>query len=172
MDFGATHCTPNRPKCGLACPMHTICTAFAEENVDNLPVKSKKMTKRARFFNYLILNDGDAVYIRKRTEKDIWQDLYEFPLVETDVLTEEAATILTAFSPSFSNELRLEKKSAPMRQLLTHQRIIAIFWEIRVKNSDILRGGNFMKIHRKDLVKYAFPKVIDNYLSETALTLF
>lgn len=172
MDFGATHCTPNRPKCGLGCPMHTICTAFAEENVDNLPVKSKKLTKRERFFNYLILNDGDAVYIRKRTEKDIWQDLYEFPLVETDVLTEDAATILTAFNPSFSNELIVEKKSAPMRQLLTHQRIIAIFWEITVKNNDILRGSDFLKIERKDIVKYAFPKVIDNYLSEKALTLF
>lgn len=152
--------------------MHTICTAFADGNVDNLPVKSKKLTKRERFFNYLILNDGDSIYIRKRTEKDIWQDLYEFPLVETNTLTEDAAAISEAFSPSFHTELIVEKKSAPMRQLLTHQRIIAIFWTIRVKNSDILRGSDFLKIDKKEVVKYAFPKVIDNYLSAKELTLF
>lgn len=172
MDFGATHCTPSRPKCGADCPMQAFCTAFAEENVENLPVKSKKLTKRERFFNYLILNDGDAVYIRKRTEKDIWQDLYEFPLVETENLMEAEIPILNAFNPSFSTELTVERKSAPMRQLLTHQRIIAIFWEIKVKNADILRGSDFLKIDKKDIKKYAFPKVIDNYLSSNELSLF
>lgn len=172
MDFGATHCTPSRPKCGEACPMHTICTAFAEENVDNLPIKSKKLTKRERFFNYLMLNEGDFIYIKKRTEKDIWQDLYEFPLIETSVLTEDESIILKEFSPTFYTELTVERKSAPMRQLLTHQRIIAIFWEIKVKNADILRGGNFLKIDKKDVIKYAFPKVIDNYLSSNELSLF
>jgi A/G-specific adenine glycosylase len=172
MDFGATHCTPSRPKCGKDCPMQGFCTAFAEGNVDNLPVKSKKMTKRDRFFNYLILNEGDFIYIRKRTEKDIWQDLYEFPLVETADLTEGAAVILEAFHPSFPTEFTVIKKSAPMRQLLTHQRIIAVFWEITVKNADILRGSNFLKIDRNEVVKYAFPKVIDNYLSSSELSLF
>jgi A/G-specific adenine glycosylase len=172
MDFGATHCTPSRPKCGANCPMHTFCTALADNTVDNLPVKSKKLTKRERFFNYLILNDGDSVYIRKRVEKDIWQDLYEFPLVETPELTEDATAILTAFHPSFSNEFVVERKSAPMRQLLTHQRIVAIFWEIKVKDANILRGSDFMKIKRHKLVKYAFPKVIDNYLGSGELSLF
>jgi A/G-specific adenine glycosylase len=172
MDFGATHCTPSRPKCGKDCPMSAFCTAFAEQTVDNLPVKSKKMTKRERFFNYLILNDGDAVYIRKRTEKDIWQDLYEFPLVETAILTEDATAIFDAFNPNIKDEFMVEKKSAPMRQLLTHQRIIAIFWEIKVENAAILIGSDFLKIDRKEVVKYAFPKVIDNYLSSNELSLF
>jgi A/G-specific adenine glycosylase len=172
MDFGATHCTPSRPKCGKTCPMQAFCTALADNNVDNLPVKSKRLTKRERFFNYLILNDGDSIYIRKRVEKDIWQDLYEFPLVETAALTEDETTILEAFNPSISDELIVERKSAPMRQLLTHQRIIAIFWEINVKNPEILRGSDFLKINRKDVVKYAFPKVIDNYLSSGELSLF
>ncbi len=172
MDFGATHCTPSRPKCGADCAMQAFCSAFTDGNVDNLPVKSKKLTKRERFFNYLILNDGTSIYIRKRTEKDIWQDLYEFPLVETEVLTEDETVILNAFNPSFSTELSVERKSAPMRQLLTHQRIIAIFWEITVKNADILRGSDFLKIEKRDVVKYAFPKVIDNYLSSNELSLF
>ena len=172
MDFGATHCTPSRPKCGADCPMQAFCTAFTEGNVDKLPVKSKKLTKRERFFNYLILNDGDSIYIRKRVEKDIWQDLYEFPLVETEILTEDETVILNAFNPSFFKELTVERKSAPMRQLLTHQRIIVLFWEIRVKNADILRGSDFLKIPRKDVTKYAFPKVIDNYLSSNELSLF
>lgn len=112
------------------------------------------------------------MYIRKRVEKDIWQDLYEFPLVETAQLTEDATAILTAFHPSFSNEFTVERKSAPMRQLLTHQRIVAIFLEIKVKDAQILRGSDFMKIKRNEVVKYAFPKVIDNYLGSGELSLF
>jgi hypothetical protein len=59
-----------------------------------------------------------------------------------------------------------------MRQLLTHQRIVAIFWEIKVKDAKILRGSDFMKIKRNEVVKYAFPKVIDNYLGSGELSLF
>lgn len=174
MDFGATFCTPAKPKC-VQCSLQTACSAFQTQKVDVLPIKSKKMVRRTRYFNYLVINEGDFVFIRKRVEKDIWQDLYEFPLVETENLVEILREDeLTNFKID-KNELRLLKKSQPFQQLLTHQKIIAIFWEYEVltsKTDGLLRGEDFLKIDRQNLTEYAFPKTIDIYLKEKVLTLF
>lgn len=180
MDFGATFCTTAKPKC-VACSLQKECSAFQTNKVDVLPMKSKKMVRRTRYFNYLVINEGDFVFIRKRVEKDIWQDLYEFPLVETDnlvdILMEHPEVIgrgdeLSSFKID-TTELRLLKKSQPFQQLLTHQKIVATFWEFESsKTAFILRGGDFLKIERQNLTDYAFPKTIDIYLKEKVLTLF
>jgi A/G-specific adenine glycosylase len=174
MDFGATFCTPAKPKC-VQCAFQKECSAFQTNKVNVLPVKSKKMVRRTRFFNYLVVNDEDFVFIRKRTEKDIWQDLYEFPLVESENIVE---ILRGDESPNFSinlSELRFLKKSQPFQQLLTHQKIIATFWEFEIQMSKtdiLLRGGDFQKIERRNLKNFAFPKTIDIYLKEKVLTLF
>ncbi len=172
MDFGATFCTPTNPKC-VQCTFQKECSAFQTEKIDALPIKSKKMVRRTRYFNYLVVNDGDFVFIRKRVEKDIWQDLYEFPLVETENLLE----ILRGDElPNFiidKVELRLLKKSQPFQQLLTHQKIVATFWEYEVQKFKTgVREGDFQRVERKNLTDYAFPKTIDIYLKEKVLTLF
>ncbi len=167
MDFGATHCTPAKPKCA-ECPFQTECIAFRNNIVDILPVKSKKMVRRTRYFNYLVINEGDCVYIRKRTEKDIWQELYEFPLIET----EENVEILRGVnSPIPLSDMRLIRQSQPFQQLLTHQKIIARFWEFETtKQLDL--GDDFQKIKRENLSDFATPKIIVIYLKEKVLTLF
>ncbi len=179
MDFGATHCTPANPKCGQ-CPLQNECSALKEDKVAILPIKSKKMVRRTRFFNYLVVNEDGFVFIKKRSEKDIWQDLYEFPLIETDDLLETQSgeqllkleTASLAF-PCDINDLRFIKKSQPYQQLLTHQKIVATFWVFEDLQTDkILRGGNFIKIEYQQLNNYAFPKIIDIYLKEKVLTLF
>jgi A/G-specific adenine glycosylase len=39
---------------------------------------------RNRYFNYLVVSDeNENTLIQKRTAKGIWQNLYEFPLIET-----------------------------------------------------------------------------------------
>ena len=172
MDFGATHCTPAKPKCAQ-CPLNTECAALIEDKVAVLPIKSKKMVRRTRYFNYLVINEGDFVYIRKRTEKDIWQELYEFPLIETENLADILIGDETLDAQIDLSNLRLLKKSQPLQQLLTHQKIVGIFWEFEMpKSKGILRGGDFQKIERKNLKDFAFPKIIDIYLKEKVLTLF
>ena len=186
MDFGATHCTPSNPKCAQ-CPFQAHCSALKEDKVAILPLKSKKMVRRTRFFNYLVVNEGDFVFIKKRLEKDIWLDLYEFPLIETDDLVESLDEHLLYMSttmpylPFAIKQLRFVKQSQPFQQLLTHQKIVATFWlfehaktdKILIADPDTIgRGGNFLKIIQQDLKHYAFPKVIDIYLKEKVLTLF
>ena len=174
MDFGATHCTPALPACGQ-CPMQVDCSAFQNKSIDKLPIKLKKLQRRQRFFNYLILNQGDQVFINKRAEKDIWQNLYEFPLIETDTLVENSdllkkQKIWQAWLGS--TNATIVWVSEPSKQDLTHQRIIARFWEITISGDSFGSAKlDWLAINRENINEYAFPKVIDTYLCQKFLTL-
>jgi A/G-specific adenine glycosylase len=175
MDFGATHCTPSNPNC-KNCLLSTQCFAFKHKKTEELPIKSKKLIKRDRFFNYLIIYQGENVFIKKRIEKDIWQNLYDFPLLETDRLIEDLSNIVETddFVRNTAGEGNLSflKKSQPYKQLLTHQTIYAVFWEFEADEKILLKGDNFLKVEKKNLSTFAFPKVIDNYFNKKVLTLF
>src|SRR5690606_17876686 len=54
MEFGALHCTPANPKCDT-CPIAKICVAKTHRLQNRLPVKSKKLKKRTRYFNYICI---------------------------------------------------------------------------------------------------------------------
>ncbi|MCB0520308.1 MAG: A/G-specific adenine glycosylase [Lewinellaceae bacterium] len=173
MDFGAGQCTPAAPKCA-SCPLQPNCSAFHQNKVDSLPVKSKKLERRQRFFNYLVINQQGNVFIKKRTEKDIWRNLYDFPLIETDRLVEgknglEGNAIWQAWLGS--SNYQLLQVSPPFRQELTHQQIVARFWEIEVDGSFKAGEASWVKCGRQNLQDFAFPKVIVLYLKEKSLPL-
>ena len=173
MDFGATHCTPKTPKC-QQCSLSINCSAFQNNQVQTLPVKSKKLIKKERFFYYLVVNQGEDVWINKRTEKDIWQKLYEFPMVEksqlmTDVTMIKQTSLWEQFIGDASSEIISVSK--PFRQVLTHQKIIAFFLEIDLKMQQNIASEAFIRVKRKNLVKFAFPKIIDWYLQDKTLYL-
>ena len=81
MDFGAVICKPVSPLC-TKCVFKKQCSAFLNNKIDKLPVKGKKITIRKRWFYYLLLEYKNKMLIHQRTVKDIWQLLYEFPLIE------------------------------------------------------------------------------------------
>jgi A/G-specific adenine glycosylase len=167
MDFGATHCTPKNPKCKI-CPMAAECFAFQNKKIADLPFKEKKVKKRDRFFNYFIFNQNGIVYIQKRTEKDIWQNLYEFPILETTkIIDEEDLFKMKTWQMWTSvSDCKIEKISKPYKQLLTHQKIVAQFWEIEITGELLLTNAAIMTVKRENLTKFAFPKVIDTYLKD------
>lgn len=84
MEFGAIQCVPKSPDCSK-CTMNSGCEAFLTRRVDKFPVKSAKAKPRTRHLNYLVVEDSQAkTMIRKREGKGIWENLYEFPVLETD----------------------------------------------------------------------------------------
>ncbi|MEL6276643.1 MAG: A/G-specific adenine glycosylase, partial [Bacteroidota bacterium] len=83
MDFGALVCTPKRSQCNL-CPLATKCMAKMAGKVYDLPIKSKKLKRRSRYFHYLVIrNHENQLLLSQRVEKDIWQELHQFILIET-----------------------------------------------------------------------------------------
>ena len=111
MEFGALFCTPTSPDC-LHCPIQECCQAYAHHTVELLPVRKPRTPLRDRYLNYTIYCTPDMrTLIQQRTEKDIWQHLYEFPLQEAEALLPVAEGIA----------------QVDLKHILSHQRIHARF---------------------------------------------
>lgn len=173
MDFGATVCLPRNPQC-KKCPLQAQCVALKEQRIGELPVKSKKIVKTERFFHYLVFNFEGQVLIQKREEKDIWQELYQFPLLEDESLEQSWELLQARLQENIGLALpshTLRSGSKVFQQLLTHQVVNARFWEIDLEALAVPIPANWIWVKRETLNKYAFPKVIDRYLGDRALLL-
>ena len=133
MEFGALQCVPKNPDCG-SCIFNTECVAFLTGRVNQLPVKLKKTKVTNRFFNYIITKDAAGkTIVNRRSDKGIWFGLYEFPLLETDILTDEATT--TPLIASFKGlgfapkSIRLLHPDVIIHKL-SHQKLHIRFWEV------------------------------------------
>lgn len=154
MDFGALVCTPKNPNC-MMCPLQNNCAAFFEKTISDLPVKSKKIIKKERFFLYQIVNRKGSVAIQKRVEKDIWQELYEFPVLEFNNQAELLKSPLIA--KDCDNVISL-------KQTLTHQIIHGFFVFCGTKLQEDNNKGEVLWINSSELSKFAFPKIICQFL--------
>jgi A/G-specific adenine glycosylase len=119
MEFGALHCTPARPQCG-ECPLAKQCVANQNDWQKLLPVKEKKLKVRKRYFYYVVEMKGKSMAMKKREGKDIWQGLYDFPLIER---TRPIATKKLAAETGLA-QFDVTK---PYRHVLSHQIITARF---------------------------------------------
>ncbi|MGH1436103.1 MAG: A/G-specific adenine glycosylase [Lewinella sp.] len=175
MDMGATICTPKKPLCE-ACPLNRECQGLANGTITERPVKVKKLKRSTRYFNYLVVQHPDFRMIEKRTAKDIWRNLYQFPLVETKASLDTLSQLLEEQSwPDWllAENLQLIRKLGPRKQELTHQRIIADFWEFKYignRPDRLPEGINLIK--PENCSKFAFPKVISWYFDDNSLYLF
>ncbi len=166
MDFGAIVCKPAQPLCN-ECPFQIKCISYKKNLINILPVKEKNINKRERFFNYLIVENKNKIYVHKRTEKDIWQNLFEFILIETEKLLSEkdflSEEIFTSLFPL--NNYTIIKVSKKISQKLTHQTITGRFIHIRLhSNSDSFKKYKLVSAKQLDLLP--FPKFINSYLAD------
>lgn len=81
MDFGALQCVPQSPCCE-DCPLQAGCEAFRCQMVGELPVKAHRTKVIPRYFVYVRVSTPGGVWLRRRKGGDIWQGLYEYPLLE------------------------------------------------------------------------------------------
>jgi A/G-specific adenine glycosylase len=87
MELGALVCKPKQPLC-LECPLKQNCFAYLNNLTSELPHTNKPKISRTRYFNYLVIfsrqGNQNYLWLNKRTGNDIWKNLYDFPLIETD----------------------------------------------------------------------------------------
>ena len=161
MDFGAVICKP-RPDCSH-CFFSGSCKAFQLGKQLILPLKEKKLKIRKRWLNYFIITWRDEILIRQRSGRDIWSQLYEFVLIETDVLSNQSA-LEKMLSEQFGVELTGRIKSlGTLEQKLTHQFIHFTFFEIHLHKKNNVSGYNWVK--KSELGKFAFPRSLQQFAS-------
>ena len=137
MDFGALQCTPANPDCEI-CVLQDFCEAYKLNIVGQLPVKQGKTNVKNRSSNYFFIKNDDYTYLKKRTGKDIWQNLYEFPLIETDKeMNFQELTETESFRQLFGEtELTVQKISHPVKHILSHRIINAVFYKINISHEN------------------------------------
>ncbi|MBC2844321.1 A/G-specific adenine glycosylase [Winogradskyella flava] len=161
MEFGATQCKPKNPYC-IVCPFNDRCVALLKNLVNELPVKLKKTKVTTKYFNFLVFIDNDKnTFLEKRIGKGIWQNLYQFPLIESEkslkvdefqkLNTEDTILECTDFEYSLYNETDYVHK-------LSHQHLHTKFWIIEV---DQLPNSS---IPISEVKKYPVPILIGKFI--------
>jgi A/G-specific adenine glycosylase len=152
MEFGALQCQPVSPDC-LLCPFNDVCIACLSGRQKELPVKTKKLKVKKRYFHYLIFQFEDKIAMKCRTIKDIWQGLYDFYLTESSDFQDLEVVLPTGLQTILLKNMT-EKMDETFTHQLTHQKIFTRFWKIRVTEKEV-------EILKKDyqMLFYTLPEV-------------
>ena len=163
MDLGASICTPKNPKCN-ECPLKLICRAYYNNTINNLPVKIKKAKIKHRYFHYLCIEYNGNFLMKKRITKDIWRNLYDFPLIEGEgICKENDLDYKSLFNSILENEIVIVKTKHYEHQL-THQKLnITIEY---IKTNKINDNNGFLKVNRMQIKKLPVPKPIEKFIEE------
>lgn len=163
MEFGAVQCKPQSPNCGV-CPFNTSCVALQKGLVKTLPIKLKKTKVTNKHFNFLVfITSNKNTLFEKRSKKGIWQNLYQFPLIETKETLESKKfkshplikDYLKGLNFDFSlyNEIDIVHK-------LSHQHLYTKFWILEV--DELPQKG----IEISELKTFPVPVLIGNFIKE------
>lgn len=163
MDFGAIICKPFLPLC-TKCVFKKNCFALLNNRVNELPVKENKISIRKRWFYYLILEYKNQIAIRQRTEKDIWQDLFEYPLIESPGELNKKNILQHVEKKKWLQKKGYELVSvSPLfKQQLSHQLIAGQFIRLRLTQQPKL-NKDWLWLTKTKSDKYAFPQFINQY---------
>ena len=164
MEFGALQCIPINPDC-IVCPFKGGCIAFKNETVKYVPVKTKSAKVRDRYFNYLVIEQDHSILFNKRIDQDIWKNLYDFPLIETNhSLNPEELIHSKNWKHFFNNgKVSITRVSEEITHLLSHQRIHARFYHI-LSDSFKKITSPYILIDKKDIFDLPVPKIIEKHL--------
>lgn len=161
MDFGSLQCKPLNPFCE-SCPLNTSCMAFNENTVSFLPVKKKVTKVQKKYFNFLVFVSKDnRTVLERRLGKGIWQNLYQFPLIETQANTD----FKTIKKQLLNHDLLCDKdfelsqyNPVPIVHKLSHQHLYTTFWLVNV---DQLKPYG---IPVSEVYSYAVPVLIEKFI--------
>ena len=162
MEFGSRQCKPQSPVCS-ECPLNIGCRAYATGSIKSLPVKLKKTKVTKKYFNFIVnISEDNKTQIEQRTKKGIWQQLYQFPLIETEtsVALEDLLKRPDVHSiiPKLYKELFLYNETEIIHKL-SHQELHIKFWILKTSTS-IKKG-----IKWSDIKSYPVPIVNERFIN-------
>jgi A/G-specific adenine glycosylase len=162
MDHGATICKPVSPRCSI-CPFKKQCVAFLTNKVEQLPVKEKRTKIKKRWFYYFIVRHGRETAVLLRKGKDIWQGLYEFPMIEARGKASVKAVFEAGKKQKWFREPDVIKgTSKEFRQQLSHQLVSGKFITIELHTKPAIPGWEW--VTKNKMKELPFPGLINSFL--------
>lgn len=158
MDFGATQCLPASPNCEM-CVLNGACVAHNAHRVGDFPIKSRKLKTKERFFVYIKVVTPQGVWLTRRGGNDIWQGLYEYPLIEFDHTPTMAELLQTDFVKQLPQGGRWKTVKERYRHVLTHQVIWADLYTLTF-DSALPAPAQYVVVANDTCGQYAMPQLI------------
>lgn len=159
MEMGATQCTPQHPHCEN-CPFQSSCFASIHQQVENLPFKQHNITIKNRYFNYLFFIHQQKTVIQQRTANDIWNNLYELPLVETPTAEFDIHSFIQQQNIVCEDDPKMAWET---KHILTHRNIFAKFFVLPVTKIPKLTQNQIV-IDLKDFKKFPVAKITERFM--------
>jgi A/G-specific adenine glycosylase len=167
MEFGALYCTPKQPDCEH-CVLQLGCEANAKSQQKELPIKKRKLKSKKRYFNYFIIQQENKLLMRQRTERDIWQGLYEFLLIEQTQPVVASLLDHPALKKISNRNAEITINDKIIRHVLTHQLLYVNFAIVSIKNStkliDELATEEFNWYDLNEVDELPKPVLLANFL--------
>lgn len=161
MEFGALQCVPKNPNC-QDCIFKNQCIAFQQAKVGLLPVKANKVKVKNRYLHFFVLIDESKnTLLQKREGNGIWQNLYQFPLIETFAKQKhyqqgQLKSLLAEHQ--ITSDFVIDKwNDEPIFHKLTHQHLEINFWIVKLSESTNLDTQS------SRIQDYPMPKVLQNF---------
>lgn len=169
MEFGALQCVPVNPDCH-SCILNNKCLALKNKLVPKIPFKSQKLKIRNRFFYYLVINSNMGIYFQRRGSGDIWEGLYEFPLIETNEPADpkDLQEKILARIDLNTSTLKIVNISPAVKHILTHQKLHVTFIYMETETLQPSVPTHWIKKELTGIYELAVPRVIDHYIHSAA----
>lgn len=174
IEMGALCCTPRKPQC-LICPLSKYCQAYATGRQLDLPIKQGKVKVIERYLNYFLIRIGKdesrLMLIRRRGQGDIWEGLYELPLIETELSLDSEQLIKTKEWDNLINQLSHPilhlKPISKVKHRLTHRLLYATLYLIETEAYTPLsdESAAFIVIREDEREQYGMPILLDKMLA-------
>ncbi len=163
MEFGALLCKPKAPLCKV-CPLQLNCCALKNNAVNLLPIKLKKVKVKQRWFNYFVAIKEGNILIKQRVAGDVWQQMFDFPLIETDKKSELSdQAFFSLVTNSFGKKIKIAK-IAEKKHVLTHQIIYVQFFALENYMINFNLHTGIKSVLLEEFENLPHPKVISDFI--------
>lgn len=157
MEYGALICTPKSPKCS-ECQLQSNCISYAKNIQLSLPKKRKSKPKTKRELHYFFVYNTKGFWVQKRDSNDIWNGLYQLPLIEV-----KTGSDLEIRTLSFLKNSILERNISVVKHLLTHQTLTIYFHKQELDSEKL---NNYELVNKETIRSIGFPQVIYSFLQK------
>jgi A/G-specific adenine glycosylase len=148
--------------------------------VSEFPVKLNRPKTKELYLYYFLIHSGEFIFLKKREGKGIWQNLYEFPSVESEIpLSFEELVKCRDFQALFpgntchSTLVDAESRDTFLpfkllvknyKHVLTHRILYADFYEVSAKNP--LGQDKYRKIRQSEIGEYPIHRLMQRFMEK------
>jgi len=160
MELGALVCTPRHPRCE-SCPVASLCAAFQENRVDELPALKPRPAASLRRFAAFVVERRGRILVRQRSAGVLNAHLWEFPNIE---LKRHRTDMRTSIRELLGENPRTLQRLCAIKHTITRYRITLDAYSVTGVGR-IARRGGFSWLSRGELKHRAFASAHGKILS-------